>query len=141
MSDSFYEFFCPVKLVVGAKALEHIPFELSALGASRPMIVTDKGVVGAGLLDTLMGVFPGSGIEVGAVFEGRVMHDGQSVVFGRTFLYHPGEARDVIVEGIASALGASQSKEEIIFQMARHHVRWHRLNHANAVRVYRGDHG
>lgn len=69
MSDSFYEFFCPVKLVVGAKALEHIPFELSALGASRPMIVTDKGVVGAGLLDTLMGVFPGSGIEVGAVFD------------------------------------------------------------------------
>lgn len=69
MSGPYYEFFCPVKLVVGAKALEHIPFELGALGATRPMIVTDKGVRGAGLLDTVLGVFAGTAIEVGAVFD------------------------------------------------------------------------
>lgn len=69
MSGSYYEFFCPVKLIVGAKALEHIPFELGALGASRPMVVTDRGVRGAGLLDTLLGVFAGTGVDVAAVFD------------------------------------------------------------------------
>ncbi|MEJ2514541.1 MAG: iron-containing alcohol dehydrogenase [Gammaproteobacteria bacterium] len=69
MSDTYYEFFCPVKLIVGSKALEHIPFELGALGASRPMIITDAGVRGAGLLDVLLEVFPGTGIEVANVFD------------------------------------------------------------------------
>jgi alcohol dehydrogenase len=35
VNDIYYEFFCPVKLIVGARALENIPFELAALGASR----------------------------------------------------------------------------------------------------------
>jgi alcohol dehydrogenase len=69
VSGSYYEFFCPVKLIAGAKALEHIPFELGGLGASRPMIVTDKGVRGAGLLDVLLSVFQGTDVQVGAVFD------------------------------------------------------------------------
>ncbi|HRP88175.1 MAG TPA: alcohol dehydrogenase, partial [Gammaproteobacteria bacterium] len=53
MKDNYYEFFCPVKLIVGARALENIPFELGALGAQRPLVVTDRGVAGAGLVDKL----------------------------------------------------------------------------------------
>ncbi len=43
MTDKFYEFFCPVKVIAGKAALEHIPYELSGLAAKRPMIITDKG--------------------------------------------------------------------------------------------------
>ena len=50
MAHGFYEFFCPTKIVAGRSALEHVPFELSLRRASRPMIVTDHGVAGAGLL-------------------------------------------------------------------------------------------
>ncbi|MHA7833127.1 MAG: iron-containing alcohol dehydrogenase, partial [Algiphilus sp.] len=50
MSKSYYEFFCPVKTIAGHQALEHVPYELSALGAKRPMIITDAGVRKAGLL-------------------------------------------------------------------------------------------
>ena len=50
MSKSYYEFFCPVKIIAGHSALEHVPFELSTLGAKRPMILTDAGVRKAGLL-------------------------------------------------------------------------------------------
>lgn len=51
MSDNFFEFFCPVKIVAGYKAFEHIPFELEVRGAKRPMIVTDKGVASVGIVD------------------------------------------------------------------------------------------
>ena len=69
MSKGYYEFFCPVKIVAGHKALEHIPFELSALGASRPMIITDKGVRGAGLVDHVLRAFADSGMEGIEIFD------------------------------------------------------------------------
>ncbi|MFM2420587.1 MAG: hypothetical protein RL385_5310, partial [Pseudomonadota bacterium] len=47
MDHSFFEFFCPVKIVAGAAALEHLPFELSSRGVLKPMIITDRGVRGA----------------------------------------------------------------------------------------------
>ena len=40
MAKPYYEFFCPVKVIAGNAALEHIPFELATLGAKRPMIIT-----------------------------------------------------------------------------------------------------
>ena len=64
MTKSYYEFFCPVKLVAGNAALEHIPYELRTLSSSRPMIITDRGVRGAGLIDHVLGAFAGSGMEV-----------------------------------------------------------------------------
>ena len=69
MTRQYYEFFCPVKLIVGSRALDNIPFELGALGASRPMIVTDRGVAGAGLVDRLRDVLSTGGLHVAAVFD------------------------------------------------------------------------
>lgn len=69
MKDAYYEFFCPVKLIVGARALENIPFELGAFGASRPLVVTDRGVAGAGLVDTLREVLAAGGLEIAAVYD------------------------------------------------------------------------
>lgn len=47
----YYEFCCRVKIIAGHNALEKIPGALSHLNAGKPMIVTDKGVAGAGLID------------------------------------------------------------------------------------------
>jgi alcohol dehydrogenase len=47
----YYEFFCPVKTVAGHRALGKIPRLLDSLGAKHPMIITDKGVSAAGLVD------------------------------------------------------------------------------------------
>ncbi|WP_369601531.1 iron-containing alcohol dehydrogenase [Hahella sp. SMD15-11] len=69
MSKGFYEFFCPVKVVAGEAALEHIPYELTNLGASRPLLVTDKGVRGAGLVDHVVAACEAGGIKVDIVFE------------------------------------------------------------------------
>ena len=69
MKDTYYEFFCPVKLIVGARALENIPYELGSLGARRPMVVTDRGVAGAGLVDKLREILAVGGLEIAAVYD------------------------------------------------------------------------
>ncbi|MGD9386938.1 MAG: iron-containing alcohol dehydrogenase [Gammaproteobacteria bacterium] len=69
MNDTYYEFFCPVKLIVGVRALENIPFELGALGASRPLVVTDRGVAGAGLVDRLRDILAAGGLTIAAVYD------------------------------------------------------------------------
>ncbi|MEN6469547.1 MAG: iron-containing alcohol dehydrogenase [Smithella sp.] len=47
----YYEFCCRVKIVAGHDALEKIPDLLIERGAKKPLIITDKGVAGAGLID------------------------------------------------------------------------------------------
>lgn len=69
MSTPCYEFFCPVKIVAGVKSLEHIPYELGNLGASRPMIITDKGVRNAGLIDYVTCAFSGSEPQIIDIFD------------------------------------------------------------------------
>lgn len=67
--EKYYEFFCPVKILAGTSALEHIPFELRTLGSSRPMILTDKGVHAVGLLDVVVAALKEGGIEPATVFD------------------------------------------------------------------------
>lgn len=54
MSEPYFEFFCPVKIVAGSAALEHVPYELASIGAHKPLVVTDKGVRGAGLVEVVL---------------------------------------------------------------------------------------
>ncbi len=69
MTKHYFEFSCPVKMVAGFRALEHISFELDTRGASRPLIVSDKGVVGAGLVDTVLAAIATGGGQVGPIFD------------------------------------------------------------------------
>ncbi len=56
----FYEFCCRVNIVAGHDALEQIPALLAEMGASSPMILTDKGVTEAGLVDTMVAALNGN---------------------------------------------------------------------------------
>ncbi len=65
----YYEFCCRVKTISGHSALERIPEALEKLGAKKPMIITDKGVEGAGLIKVLNAAMKGSKVKVGAVYD------------------------------------------------------------------------
>ncbi len=52
----YYEFCNRGAILSGEDALEKIPSKPESLGASKPMIITDKGVVDAGLIKTLTNV-------------------------------------------------------------------------------------
>jgi alcohol dehydrogenase len=69
MKTPFFEFFCPVKIIAGLAALEHVPFELAARGVSRPLLITDRGVRGAGLLEPVQAALASGGVEGSLVFD------------------------------------------------------------------------
>jgi len=50
----YYEFCCRVKVVAGHAVLERLPRMLAELNACKPMMITDKGVMAAGLADIVL---------------------------------------------------------------------------------------
>src|SRR5512137_1115011 len=62
----YYEFCCRVKIIAGHDALEKIPVVLASLRAQRPMVVTDKGVSRAGLIDIVAHAIQGK-VTIGAL--------------------------------------------------------------------------
>lgn len=66
---SYYEFFCPVKVIAGQAALEHLPYEFSSRAVERPMVVTDKGVRNAGLLDRILSTCEEGGMDITVVYD------------------------------------------------------------------------
>ena len=79
------------------------------------------------------------GFSPGDIFEARVVWDGDAPVFGRTFLFHPPDAREVVLDWVEGAVERGVAREEILFHLSRHHIRWHRLGHTGAAKIYRGD--
>ena len=77
------------------------------------------------------------GMAPGDLFEARVVWDGETVVFGKTFLFHPPDAREVVLEWIARAVATGVAHQEILFHLSRQHIRWHRHGHVGAAKVYR----
>ena len=62
--SQYYEFFCPVKILAGLAALAHLPFELSQLNASRPLLLTDNGVKSANVLAPLTQALNEGGVNI-----------------------------------------------------------------------------
>lgn len=50
MTIPLFRFYNPVKIISGANALDSLGYELKQLAAKRPLIITDQGVSGAGLI-------------------------------------------------------------------------------------------
>lgn len=78
------------------------------------------------------------GFEAGDLVEARLVWEGRRVIFGKTFLFHPRDAREEVLDAIEAALGKGAPREEIMFSLSRLHVLWHRHGHVNARRVYKG---
>ncbi|MFZ5722861.1 MAG: iron-containing alcohol dehydrogenase [Pseudomonadota bacterium] len=108
MSKDFYEFFCPVKIIAGLKALEHIPFELSMLQATRPMVITDKGVIGAGLLKHVETALNAAGVQIAAVFDDVPPDSSMSTVRGAAQLYRAHQCNAILAVGGGSVIDTSK---------------------------------
>jgi hypothetical protein len=77
------------------------------------------------------------GFEVGALVETRVVWDGEQPVFAKTFLFHPRDARTMVLDYVDGALAAGTDRDEIMFHLAQLYLRWHRHGHNNAARIYK----
>jgi alcohol dehydrogenase len=52
--QSIFSFELPTKIVFGTGCISHLRPELRALGSKRPLIVTDKGIVEAGIIEKVL---------------------------------------------------------------------------------------
>lgn len=76
------------------------------------------------------------GVEVGDVAELRLVGTAGEVRFGRTFIYHPKEARAAIVERARGMLAKGASRRDVIDQVAQLRVQVTRYRHMAPARVY-----
>ncbi|QJT09613.1 iron-containing alcohol dehydrogenase [Oceanidesulfovibrio marinus] len=61
--EQVYGFFIPNVTLIGIGAAKEIPGKIQALGGTKPLIVTDKGIVGAGILKQITDLMDGAGMK------------------------------------------------------------------------------
>lgn len=108
MTRAYFEFFSPVKVVAGESALEHIPFEMQSFGSHRPMIISDKGVLGAGLIDLVKGVFKAANMEIGAEFYDIPPDSDVTVVTQAAALYRQNQCDAIVAIGGGSVIDSAK---------------------------------
>ncbi len=127
------EFMCPVKIGAGNKALEHLPVDLAALDAKKPLILTTKEINAGGLIKNIANAFKTSGLVLG-VYDAIDINSGIDTVKILTGIYHDkgfdaimvvgggktadiGKALNIVVSGrpedLKKAVGVNQISESL----------------------------
>jgi alcohol dehydrogenase len=113
----YYEFFCPAPTLAGHRALEKIPSLLYRLGARRPMLVTDKGVAGAGLVEIVLAAISKE-VTIGAV-EDDVPPDSELTVVNRLAgVYRDKRCDSIIAVGGGSVLDTAKGLNIVVSENA-----------------------
>ena len=114
----YYEFCCRVKTIAGHKALESIPAAIAAMNAKKPMIITDRGVVGAGLLKIVNGAFTGKkkgpAVRVGATFDNVPPDSDLKIVEEATKIYRAKGCDAIIAVGGGSVMDTAKAVNVLV---------------------------
>ncbi len=114
MLPSYYEFYNPVKILSGNKAVENIPFELDQLGARRPIIITDRGVAGAGLVRIIEKAFADTTLSIGAVYDETPPDSSIETVNTIAGIYRKTGCDSIIAVGGGSAIDTAKGVNIVI---------------------------
>ena len=116
-----------MKILSGNKALENLPYELTRLRVTRPLIVTDKGVSDAGLVKIVIGAFAGSGIAPGGVFDDVPADSSSAVVARIAGIFREARCDSLIAVGGGSPIDTAKAVNILVsegsddlFQFAGH---------------------
>ncbi|MCX7679447.1 MAG: iron-containing alcohol dehydrogenase [Spirochaetes bacterium] len=111
MIPGYYEYCCRVKTIAGHNALEKIPIELMQMNARKPMIITDKGVEGAGLVKILLNSIKrikGSPVSVKAIYDNVPPDSELKVVREAAKMYRTKGCDSIIAVGGGSVLDTAK---------------------------------
>jgi len=119
MLPTYYQFYCPVKILSGEKALGNIPFEMSLLGVSNAMVVTDRGVVEAGLVTPIESAFADSDRRIGFIFDEVPPDSSNRVVNKLAALFREKGCDCFVAVGGGSAMDTAKGANIVISQGSR----------------------
>lgn len=114
MTSRYYEFYCPVKIIAGLKALEHLPAELAERGCAAPMVLTDKGVRQAGLIKHVERAFAEAGLSIGPVFDDIPPDSSTDIVEHIARLFREREADSLIAVGGGSVMDTAKATNILV---------------------------
>lgn len=114
MIPNYYEFYSPVKIVSGQKALENLPYELDQMGAHKPILITDQGVTRAGLVQQVVNVFADSLAAVGAVFDQVPQDSSAKVVNEIASIYRQAGCDSIVAVGGGSVIDTAKGVNIVI---------------------------
>ncbi|MFP3981639.1 MAG: iron-containing alcohol dehydrogenase [Desulfobacterales bacterium] len=103
----FYDFCCRAKTISGENALEKIPGCLAGLNANRPLIITDKGVEGAGIIDVVRDAV-GADLQVGPVCNNVPVDSDYKVVDEIAGIYRDEACDSIIAVGGGSVIDTAK---------------------------------
>jgi len=97
----------PTRILLGAGALKRLAEEVKRLGLERPLLVTDRGVVQAGLAERVIDVLSGAGV-VHVLFAGVTPDPTEPVIFSGLEAYQSAGCDGFIALGGGSSLDAAK---------------------------------
>ena len=103
----FYDFCCRVRIVSGQNALEKIPAMLKKMKAHTPLIVTDKGVVGAGLVDVVRAAVAGE-LKLSNVYDNVPVDSDYKIVDEAAKIYRQKNCDSIIAIGGGSVIDTAK---------------------------------
>lgn len=128
---SYYEFLCNVKTISGTRALERIPMLLEKMNARRPMIITDKGVVAAGLIGLVKKAM-GRKITIGHIFDEVPVDSEYTVVNKAAAIFTKKGCDSLIAVGGGSPIDTAKGVNMLVGQGGTNlldHVGAHNVKH------------
>jgi alcohol dehydrogenase len=114
--SSYYEFKLPSKILSGDEALEHIPHELTTLGATRPLLLSDQGLEKVGTVETVQAALRQGGMTLAEIFCRIPADSSIEVVNEIVSLYHGSHCDSLIAVGGGSVIDTAKGVGMVLAQ-------------------------
>ncbi|MBN2839834.1 MAG: iron-containing alcohol dehydrogenase [Coriobacteriia bacterium] len=108
MIPDYHEFCNSTKIVSGNKAIEHIGYELAALGASKPLVLTNKQLLELKVATVVLDALKDTEAEVVAVYDDVPVDSSVKVVNDVARVYREIGADAIIAVGGGSVLDTAK---------------------------------
>ena len=108
MIPAYYEFRSATKVLSGARAIEHVPFELANLGVTRVMVITDARVRALGLVAPVLNALADSSINVAVVFDDVPVDSSVETANTAAAQYRAASCQGIVAVGGGSVLDTAK---------------------------------
>ncbi|MBU3878362.1 iron-containing alcohol dehydrogenase [Faecalicatena sp. AGMB00832] len=119
MLPSYYEFQNSTKILSGKNALENITYELKGLGASRPILLSDKVLEKIGSLQNVIDAMASTGMEPAEVYTDIPSDSSVAIVNKIGEKYKEAGCDSIIAVGGGSVIDTAKGVEMLISQDVR----------------------